>query len=59
MRVEKGAKLKNCVLMQDTVIGPGAQLYCVIADKDCQVTENCFLSGSERLPLVIPKGERV
>ncbi len=59
VRVAKGAKLKNCVLMQDTVVEAGAELRCVIADKDCVVTENCFLAGSERLPLVIPKGEKV
>lgn len=59
VHVAKGAKLKNCVLMQDTVIETGANLRCVIADKDCVVTEKCFLAGSERLPLVIPKGERV
>ncbi len=59
VRVAKGAKLKNCVVMQDTVIGAGAQLRCVIADKDCVVTDNCFLAGTDRLPVVIPKGERV
>lgn len=59
VRVAKGAKLVNCVVMQDTVIEAGAQLHCVIADKDCVVTENCVLSGSARLPLVIPKGETV
>ena len=59
VKVEKGAKLRNCVVMQDTVIKAGANLNCVIADKDCVVTEDCFLSGSDRLPLVIPKGETV
>ena len=59
VRVDRGAVLKNCVVMQDTVIGPGARLHCVIADKDCVVTDGCFLSGSEKLPLVIPKGEKV
>ncbi len=59
VHVAKGASLKNCVVMQDTVIESGATLHCVIADKDCVVTEGCFLAGSERLPLVIPKGERV
>ncbi len=58
VRVAKGAKLTNCVLMQDTVIEAGARLNCVIADKDCTASERCFLSGSARLPIVIPKGER-
>ena len=59
VRVAKGAKLTNCVVMQDTVIEAGAQLKCVIADKDCVVTENSLLAGTDRIPLVIPKGERV
>ena len=59
VRVEKGAKLKNCIIMQDTVIKENASLNSVISDKDCVVTEGCVLSGTNRLPLVIPKGERV
>ncbi len=59
VRVAKGAKLKNCILMQDTVIQKDAQLNCVIADKDCVVSEECFLSGTDKLPIVIPKGEHI
>ena len=59
VRVGKGAKLKNCIVMQDTVVGEGAQLTSVIADKDCVITENTVLTGNDRLPLVIPKGEKV
>ncbi len=58
VRVAKGAKVKDCILMQDTVVNDGAELRCVIADKDCVITEGCFLAGSPRLPIVIPKGER-
>ena len=58
VKVEKGAKLENCVIMQDTVVQTGARLKCVIADKDCVITEGCFLAGSSRLPIVIPKGEQ-
>ena len=55
----KGAKLTNCVVMQDTVIQAGAQMNCVIADKDCVITEGRLLAGTERIPLVIPKGQTV
>ena len=55
----KGAKLKNCILMQDTVIGENAALTSVIADKDCVVSEGTVLTGSDKLPVVIPKGEKV
>ncbi len=59
VHVAKGAKLTNCVVMQDTVIQAGAQMNCVIADKDCVITEGRLLAGTERIPLVIPKGQTV
>ena len=34
-------------------------LRYVIADKDTVISENCFLVGSERLPIIVPKGETV
>ena len=55
VRVGKGAKLRNCVILQDAVIQSGADLRCVIADKDTVITENCFLAGSDRLPIIVPK----
>ena len=59
VRVAKGAKLKNCIIMQDTVIQADAQLNSVIADKDCVITEGTLLSGTNTLPIVVPKGETV
>lgn len=56
VRVEKGAKLENCVILQDTVVKEGAQLKCVITDKDTVVSEGCYLVGSDRLPILVPKG---
>ena len=38
VRVKKGAVVRNCVLMQDTVVEPGAQLDCVVTDKNVRVT---------------------
>ncbi len=56
VRIGKGVKLQNCVILQDAVIEAGAHLKCVIADKDVVIQKNCFLAGSERLPIVVPKG---
>lgn len=53
--VEEGAVLKNCVIMRHTVIGRGAELDCVIADKNCTIAAGTVLKGNEKLPLVIPK----
>ena len=35
--IEKGAVLKDCVIMQNSVIHSGAKLECVITDKDVTV----------------------
>lgn len=56
VRVEAGVTLENCILMQDTIIRAGAALKFIIADKDVQVAPYVTLTGSEKLPLVIPKG---
>ena len=59
VRVGAGAVLKNCIIMQDTVISDGVELNYVISDKDAFVSKDVTLSGSPRLPLVLPKGSRV
>ncbi|MCI9596921.1 MAG: glucose-1-phosphate adenylyltransferase subunit GlgD [Firmicutes bacterium] len=57
IRVEKGAVLKNCVIMQRGRIASGASLENVICDKFVSISENARLSGNRYKPLVIGKGE--
>jgi len=59
VRVGKGAYIKNSVIMQDTVVGEGTELSCVISDKDAVLSSYLTLAGSPRLPLVIPKWGRI
>ena len=59
VRVKKGAVLKNCVLMQDTVVGENARLQYVVADKYTSFSDSAALSGSARLPFTVPKGKAV
>ena len=59
VRVGAGAVLKNCIIMQDTVVSDGAELNYVISDKDAFISEGVTLSGSPRLPFVLPKGSSV
>ncbi len=59
VKVGKGVRLRNCVILQDTVVQENADLRYVIADKDVVVRPSCFLVGSERLPIIVPKGETV
>lgn len=55
VRVERGAVLKNCVIMQDAVISESVQLSYVVSDKFASFSKGIFLSGSEELPLIVPK----
>ncbi len=50
VKVKKGAVVKNCVLMQDTVVEPGAELDCVVTDKNVRITADKKLSGTESFP---------
>jgi len=54
--VEKDAVVRNCVLMQNTRIGPNARLTYVLCDKDSQITAGRRLSGSEAAPFIVEKG---
>ncbi len=55
VKVAKGAKVKNCVLMQDTVIGPGATVEYLISDKNVTITEGKELRGTETFPVYVSK----
>lgn len=54
--VQKGAKLKNCVIMQDGVIGENAVLENVIADKVVTVSSGVRLFGTAENPELVIKG---
>lgn len=55
VRIAKGAVLRNCIVMKGASIGPGAELNYVIADKDSVFSPSLTLSGSPKLPIVVPK----
>lgn len=59
VRVGAGAVLKNCIIMQDTVVSDGVELNYVISDKDVYISKDVTLSGSPKLPLVLPKGSKI
>lgn len=54
--VEKGAKIKNSIVMQNTFIGENSTLNCVIIDKSAVVKPNKMLCGAENYPVYIGKG---
>ncbi|MDD4715180.1 MAG: glucose-1-phosphate adenylyltransferase subunit GlgD [Oscillospiraceae bacterium] len=55
VRIEKDVRVKNCILLQDTVIRSGAILNCVIADKDVVINQGRMLMGHDSYPLVLAK----
>jgi glucose-1-phosphate adenylyltransferase len=58
-RVERGAKLDHCIVMRSGIVRENAQLKYVIADKYAELTPYITLTGSERLPIAIPKGSTI
>lgn len=59
VKIHPGAKVKGCILMQNTVVEAGAELQCVITDKDTRIKEGRMLMGHESYPIVISKGSEV
>ena len=59
VKIGKGAKVKNCILMQDTVVEAGACLEYVITDKDVRVSKNKSLTGNESFQVYVAKGQTV
>ncbi|HWR30725.1 MAG TPA: glucose-1-phosphate adenylyltransferase subunit GlgD [Negativicutes bacterium] len=54
--VEKGAVVRNSIVIQNTRVGPNARLTNVLCDKDSQVTAGRCLSGSAAQPFIVEKG---
>jgi len=59
VKVAKGAKVKNCVLMQDTVVEAGARLEYIISDKNVTVGVGQEVKGTDTLPVYIEKHKTV
>lgn len=55
VRIAKGAKLSNCIIMQDCVIGENTTLNYVICDKDSVISPNRMLCGIDSYPVCISK----
>lgn len=59
VKVAKGAKVKNCIIMQDTIIEEGADIEFVIADKKVEITAGKILKGNDSYPIYIGKKQTV
>ncbi|MCD8065628.1 MAG: glucose-1-phosphate adenylyltransferase subunit GlgD [Oscillospiraceae bacterium] len=55
VKIDAGASVKNCIVMNDTVVGEGSTLEYIISDKNVSIAPYSTLRGSPNLPFVIPK----
>ena len=51
--------MKNCVLMQDTVVEPDVKAEYIITDKDVVITAGKELKGTDSFPVYIAKHQTV
>ncbi len=59
VRIEEGARVKNCILMQDTKVGKDAVLEYVITDKNVVISEGKEMKGTDTYPAYVAKGHHV
>ena len=59
VKIGKGAKVKNCVLMQDTIVEDGASVEYVITDKDVTISSGKLLTGNASFQVYVSKGQTV
>lgn len=55
VKVGKGAKVKNCVIMQDTVIEENAELEYIVTDKNVTVGKGKSMKGTDTFPVYVKK----
>jgi glucose-1-phosphate adenylyltransferase len=56
VRVEKGAKISNSIIMQDSIVQSDVRLNYAIVDKDAVIRDGRMLMGYESHPVMIEKG---
>lgn len=59
VKVCKGAKVKNCVLMQDTVVEAGADVEYIITDKNVTISADKSIKGTDTFPVYVAKYQTV
>ena len=59
VKISPDAEVRDSILFQDTRIGGGAMLNCVITDKAVTIGEGRILSGHLTRPFYIAKGATV
>lgn len=55
VKIGMGARVKNCVLMQDTVIEAGASVEYAVTDKNVTITKDKDIKGTDTFPVYVAK----
>jgi len=55
VKIAKGAKVKNCILMQDTVISENVTMEYVVTDKNVTITAGKDFKGTDTFPVYVAK----
>ncbi len=56
VQIEKGAYVKDSIIMQSGKVGSNAVLEHVICDKNARISDGKWLKGEKNQPLVVEKG---
>jgi len=59
VKIARGARVRNCVIMQDTVIGENSRLDYVFPEKNVEIAANRTLMGYQTYPVYIAKDSKV
>ena len=59
VKIDKGAVVKNSILMQGTYVGEKSVLDCVVTDKDVMIRDSKILIGCKEYPFFVKKGTAV
>ena len=59
VKIAKGAVVKNCVLMQDTVVEADAKIENIITDKKVTITAGKEIKGTDTFPVYVAKHQVV
>ena len=55
VKIGKGARVENCIIMQSGIIGDNTQLDYVVADKNVEFKDGRTLMGCRSFPMLIGK----
>ena len=58
-QIKKGAVVRNCVLMQDTVVEENSSVEYVVTDKNVHITADKKLIGTDSFPVFVAKRHTV